>query len=172
MERRSFIRLAGLTTFGLMAGGNLVASALKMSNHQLIEIKPPNIHVRHGFFNLQVPNEKGLLIQRDIFNQNGLEAISEDRIASIKISDKNIAHYGIINKEGFNSKSKKLTAFKIKANSSKSIKIDSPCLIFSEYDDFLVDGESISKQQAIKKTQSGMVKLTSTKAQQLIIFNI
>ena len=42
MERRSFIRLAGLTTFGLMAGGNLVASALKMSNHQLIEIKPPN----------------------------------------------------------------------------------------------------------------------------------
>ena len=106
MERRSFIRLAGLTTFGLIAGGNLVASALKMSNHQLMEINPPNIHVRHGFFNLQVPNEKGLLIQRDIFNQNGLEAISEDRIASIKISDKNIAHYGIINKEGFNSKSK------------------------------------------------------------------
>ena len=149
MERRSFIRLAGLTTFGLMAGGNLVASALKMSNHQLMEINPPNIHVRHGFFNLQVPNEKGLQIQRDIFNQNGLDGISENRMVSIKVS-----------------------AFKIKANSSKSIKIDSPCLIFSEHDDFLVDGESISKQQAIKKHQSGMVKLTSIKAQHLIIYTI
>ena len=172
MERRSFIRLAGLTTLGLMAGGNLFASALKMRKSEFIEIKPPNIHVRHGFFNLQVPNEKGLQIQRDIFNQNGLEAISEDRIASIKISDKNIAHYGILNKEGFNSKSKKLTAFKIKANSSKSIKIDSPCLIFSEHDDFLMDGESISKQQAVMKHQSGMVKLTSTKDQHLIIYTI
>ncbi len=172
MERRSFIRLAGLTTFGLMAGGNLVASALKMSNHQLIEIKPPNIHVRHGFFNLQVPNEKGLQIQRDIFNQNGLDGISENRMVSIKVSEEHKESFGIINKKGFQSKSKRLSAINLKANSSKSIIVDSLCLIFSEHDDFLVDGESISKQQAFKKHQSGMVKLTSTKDQHLIIYTI
>ena len=172
MERRSFIRLAGLTTFGLIAGGNLVASALKMSYHQLMEIKPPNIHVRHGFFNLQVPNEKGLQIQRDIFNQNGLDGISENRMVSIKVSEEHKESFGIINKKGFKSKSKELSAIKLKANSSQSIEVDSPCLIFSEHDDFLVDGESISKRQAVKKNQSGMVKLTSIKAQHLIIFNI
>ena len=172
MERRSFIRLAGLTTFGLIAGGNLVASALKMSYHQLMEIKPPNIHVRHGFFNLQVPNEKGLQIQRDIFNQNGLDGISENRMVSIKVSEEHKESFGIINKKGFQSKSKELSAIKLKANSSQSIEVDSPCLIFSEHDDFLVDGESISKRQAVKKHQSGMVKLTSIKAQHLIIFNI
>jgi len=172
MERRSFIRLAGLTTFGLMAGGNLVASALKMSYHQLMEIKPPNIHVRHGFFNLQVPNEKGLQIQRDIFNQNGLDGISENRMVSIKVSEEHKESFGIINKKGFKSKSKELSAIKLKANSSQSIEVDSPCLIFSEHDDFLVDGESISKRQAVKKHQSGMVKLTSIKAQHLIIYTI
>ena len=172
MDRKSFIRLAGLTTFGLMAGGNLVASALKMSYHQLMAIKPPNIHVRHGFFNLQVPNEKGLQIQRDIFNQNGLDGISENRMVSIKVSEEHKQSFGIINKKGFKSKSKELSAIKLKANSSQSIEVDSPCLIFSEHDDFLVDGESISKQQAFKKHQSGMVKLTSTKDQHLIVYTI
>ena len=90
MERRNFIRLAGLTTIGLMAGGQLFASALRQSNHQLLTIEPPNIHVRHGFFNLQIPHNNELHIQRDIFNQNGFESIAKDRMASIKISDKNV----------------------------------------------------------------------------------
>ena len=172
MDRKSFIRLTGLTTFGLMAGDNLFASAFKMSENKLIEIKPPNIHIRHGFFSLQVPNENGLHIQRDIFNQNGLEEISEDRMVSIKISGEHKESFGIINKKGFKSKSKRLSAINLKANSSKSIIVDSPCLVFSEHDDFLVDGISFSKQQAIKIHQSCLVKLTSTEAQHLIIYNI
>ena len=172
MDRKSFIRLTGLTTLGLMAGGNLFASAYKMSKNQFIEIKPPNIHVRHGFFNLQVPNENGLHVQRDIFNQNGLDGISENRMVSIKVSEEHKESFGIINKKGFKSKSKKLSAIKLKANSSKSIKVDSPCLIFSEHDDFLIDGISFSKKQAVMKHQSCTVKLTSTKDQHLILYNI
>ena len=93
-------------------------------------------------------------------------------MVSIKISGEHKESFGIINKKGFQSKSKRLSAINLKANSSKSIIVDSPCIIFSEHDDFLVDGESISKQQAVKKHQSGMVKLTSIKAQHLIIYNI
>lgn len=171
MDRKSFIRLVGLTSFGLMAGSNLFASALKMRKNQFIEIKPPNIHVRHGFFNLQVPNENGLHIHRDIFNQNGLEKISEDRMVSIKISEDHKEKFGIINKNGFQSKSKRLSVINLKANSSKSIKVDSSCLIFSEHDDFLVDGMPFTKQQAVKIQQPCLVKLTSKKAQYLIIYN-
>lgn len=170
MERRSFISLAGLTTFGLMAGSNLFASVFK--NRELIEIEPPNIHVRHGFFNIQTANRNGIFIQRDIFNQNGLEEISEDRMVSIKISEEHKESFGIINKKGFQSKSKRLSAINLKVNSSKTIKVDSPCLIFSEHDDFIVDGISFSNQEAVKIHQPCLVKLTSTKAQHLILYTI
>jgi len=172
MDRKSFIRLVGLTSFGLMAGSNLFASALKMRENQFIEIKPPNVHVRHGFFNLQVSNENGLHIHRDIFNQNGLEEISEHRMVSIKISEDHKENFGIINKKGFQSKSKRLSGINLKANSSKSIKVNSPSFIFSEYDDFLVDGIPFSKQQAVKIQQPCLVKLTSKKTQHLIIYSI
>jgi hypothetical protein len=104
IERKNFIRLAGLTTFGLMTNGSLFTSALNSSNHQVIDIKPPNIHVRHGFFNLQIINTNELQIQRDIFNRNGLELISKDRMVSIKRSTARHKIFGVINQNAFKSK--------------------------------------------------------------------
>jgi|TARA_B110000091_G_scaffold212327_1_gene258816 hypothetical protein len=170
MERSTFIKLAGLTTFGFMTVGNLFASVFK--RQELIEIDTPSIHLRHGVFNLQITKYDGFHIQRDIFNRNGLEKISEDRITSIKISDKDIENYVTLSKIGFNSNSKGLYAIKLKANRTSSMEINSPSLIFSEHDEFLVDGIFISKQQAVMKHQPCLVKLTSTKEQYLIIYNI
>ena len=170
MERRTFIKLSTLTSFGLIVGGNVFASVFK--NEELIEIEAPNIHVRHGIFNLQATNHNGLHIQRDVFNRNGLEEISEDRMVSIKISDNNKDSFCTIDKTGLHGKSRKLSAVKLKANNSRSIKIDSPSLIFSEHDDFLIDGMLILKQQAIMKKQRCVVKLRSTKDQHLVIYNI
>ena len=133
---------------------------------------PPNIQVRHGYFNLQETNQSGFHIQRDVFNENGLEAISDNRMTSIKVSDKNITHFGILDKTGFKSKSKRFSTIRLKANRATSIKVESRNLIFSEFDEFVVDGVKISKQQAVIKNQSGIVKLTSTEDQYLIIYNV
>lgn len=143
MERSTFIKLTGLTTFGIMAGGNLFASVFE--SQELLEIDAPKIHVRHGYFNLQEANQSGFYIQRDVFNKNGLEGISDNRMTSIKVSDKNITHFGILDKTGFKSKSKRFSTVRLKANRATSIQVDSRNLIFSEFDEFVVDGVKILK---------------------------
>lgn len=170
MKRRGFIRLAGLTTFGFMAGGNLFASVLKMSNSKLIEISPPNIHVRHGFFNLQVTHKNGLHVQRDIFNQTGLETVSNDRMISLKITDENIETFGIKDKLGFNSKSNRITAISLEANKITSINIDSSSLLFSEYDELTVEGTLVKTDKAFIQPSKTTLAVLSKSNQSIFIY--
>ena len=170
MKKRTFIRLSGLTSIGILAGGNLFASSFKIRNQQFINIEAPNIHVRHGFFNIQTANHNGLYVQRDIFNKNGLEALSDDRIVSIKISDQEIETYGISDNTGFNSKSNKLVAIKLEANKTTSIKIDTPSLIFSEHGKIELNGMSVSMNQAVIQDSSIELELLSESNQSVFIY--
>jgi len=170
MERSSFIRLTGLATFGLMAGGNLFASAPKIRKPQLIEIKPPKLHVRHGFLNLQSDNQKGLHIQRDVFNKNGLQTISEDRMVSIKISDENKETFGIKDKIGFESKSKNFSALQLRANSTTSIKVDSPSLLFSEFGGLTINGILVENNRAFYQKSKGEVTIFTKTNQCVFVY--
>ncbi len=172
MERRTFIKLSGLTTFGLLAGGNLIASAFNMKNYQLVEINLPNIHVRHGFFNLQTANQNRLAVQRDIFNQNGLEEISEYRMVSIKISEGHKESFGITNKNGFKSKSNRLSAIQLKANGSKSINVDSPSLIFAEFNRLTINGVLVENNQAFIQYSKKELEIKSESNQSVFIYKI
>jgi hypothetical protein len=67
---------------------------------------------------------------------------------------------------------KKLSAIKLIANTTTSVQINYPSLIFSEFDDFLVDDIKISKQQSVKIQQPGLVNLTSAKNQHIMIYSI
>ena len=172
MGRRNFIRLTGLTTFGLIAGRNLFASVFKEVNYELIEIKPPKIHVRHGLFNIHSTTNNRLHIQRDIFNGNGLEQISEERMVSIKISDINGETFGISNKKEFKSKSSKLTAMKLSKHQSSMISIDSPSIIFSEFDGLHIDGINIKNDQAFLQNHSVEMKISSEANQFVFVYKI
>ena len=172
MERRNFIKLAGFTTFGLMSVNNIFASNLKLLSYELIEIVPPNVHVRHGFFNVQKKENKAFHIQRDIFNNDGLENISDDRMASIKISDKNIESYGILDKTNFNSKSKRLSAISLRANKSTSMKLDSPCIIFAEYNKLTINGVVVEKDQAFVQYSRKEIVILSESNQSVFIYKI
>ncbi len=170
MERRNFIKLSGLTTFGLVAGSNLFAFGLEIKNHQLIEINRPNIHVRHGFFNLQTPNQNKLYVQRDLFNKSGLEAISEDRMASIKIVRDNDETFGIMDHKGFKSTSKKLSAIKLKANKITFVNVDTQSLIFAEYDALRINGTIVKNDHAFCQTSKGEIGILSKINQSVFIY--
>ena len=171
MERRDFIRFTGLTTLGLITGSNLLASAFTAAKHEFIEIKPPKIHVRHGLFNVHSNKNNGLHIQRDIFNGNGLEQISEERMASIKISDITGETFGISDKNEFKSNSSLLTAIKLVANKATSIKIDSPSIVFSEFEELSVNGALVKNDRAILQTSKAELRVLSNKNQYLFIYS-
>ena len=116
MNRRRFIKLASLTSIALAASGNIYSRSLVEKNSSLISVLAPNIHVRHGQFNLQSGQVKGLHIQRDIFNHNGLQTISKDRIVSVKVSEQNQDFFGVCDNGDFKSDSKSLSAIQLKAN--------------------------------------------------------
>ena len=172
MERRHFIALTGLSTLGLLAGSNLFASVFKEVNHELIEIKPPTIHVRHGVFNLQTTRHNGIKIQRDIFNRDGLSQISHRRIVSIKISDSNKETFGISEASGFRSESNKLTALKLIANKTISINIDSPSAIVSEFEEIYINTLLVNNNQAFVQYSKAETRILSNYDQSIFIYKL
>lgn len=170
MEKRRFIQLAGFTSIGLFTGVSLLASMLMEGNSQIIEIQAPNIHVRHGNFNLQVANQQGLQIQRDIFNKNGLLAVTTDRMVSIKISDEQRNVYGVNDKNGFYSKSKYLSAIDLQAKESSLVNISSPCILFAEFGDLIVNGKVVKNHQAFYLKSSENVSVLSEVDQSVFIY--
>ena len=172
MERRGFIKRVGLSTAGVMIGSSLFASVFKRKQFELIEIDFPRIHVRHGFYNLQGSSDKGLQIQRDVFNENGLEQISENRMVSVKVSDSGKENFGILDKEEFKSKSNKLSALKLKANELIYVNVDAPCLIFSEIGTLIISGKVVNSNQAISLTSKKGVALNSEVNQSVFIYKL
>ena len=172
MERRSFIRLTSLTSIGLLAGGNLFASTFKNTNHELIEIEAPTIHVRHGSFNIQPSNQNKINIQRDIFNANGLEQLSENRMVSIKVTNNNSSTFGVLGNKNIKSNDEKLVSIKLSQNNSKSVKVTSPSIIFSEYDEISVNGIILKKNQAYIQYVNSEISLLSKRNQAVLIYKL
>ena len=172
MERKSFIRLTGLTAIGYAAGGSLFASAFKRDSYRLVGIEPPKIHVRHGLFNVQTTKLSGLHVQRDIFNKNGLDALSDNRILSLMISDSNKKTFGVGDQQGFTSKSDKLSVIKIESGTTVSVKIDSPSLLFAEFGELSVNDILVKNDQAMIQYSNAEVKISSLASQLLFIYKL
>ena len=134
MERRTFIKLSGLTTIGLLAGNNVLAFTEKR-DYKLIPIQAPKIHIRHGNFNLQSVNNGSFNIQRDIFTKDGSDKISTHRMVSIKIKDGKKETYGILRKSEIKNSSQQLSVIKLTPKKTSSIVVTESSVIFSESND-------------------------------------
>jgi hypothetical protein len=162
MERDTFIKLSGLTAIGF----------LQFKNHELIEITPPTLHNSHGLFNIQDIKKNHLYIQRDLFNKNGLQIITENRISSIKISNGNIENFGVLSKNGFKTASKNLSAIALNSGKTTAIQIDSQSIIFSEYDSLTIEGLVMANNYAFIQHAKGEIAITSKVNQSLFIYKL
>ena len=172
MLRRDFIKQGALTAFGLMVGGSLFATAFERCEFKLIDIDFPIVHMRHGFYNIQGTNDKILQVQRDIFNQNGLVKIAENRFVSIKVSESRNETFGVLNKEGLRSKSNKLVAAKLNAKKTVTVIVDSPSIIFSEFEKIKVGGVLVKSHQAVFINSKQDITVHSDVNQSVFIYTI
>ena len=92
-------------------------------------------------------------------------------MASIKISDITGETFGISDKNEFKSNSSLLTAIKLVANKATSIKIDSPSIVFSEFEELSVNGALVKNDRAILQTSKAELRVLSNKNQYLFIYS-
>ena len=172
MQRKTFIRVSALTTIGLWAGLDLFA--INTVKPSIISLQEPTLHVRHGLFDLQSPASKegGLFIQRDVFTKSGLEQVSLERMTSIEIKDKSMEAFGVLNENGFECNSTKISAIKLKKNQSYSIDLKHPSLLFAEIYNLKIDGREIKKDQGIVINQSAKIEVVSEEDQYIILYAI
>ena len=170
MERATFIKLSGLTAIGFLTSGIIFSAELNRKNYRSIKISLPNLHARHGFFNLQNVKKGELHIQRDLFNKNGLQTISNNRMTSLKISHKNEDFYGILNLQGFKTNSKQISSIKLLANNRTTINLDSQSLLFSEYDSIAINGIDFESDIAYLQNKSGKVTISSKIDQSIFVY--
>jgi len=168
MERRTFVKLVGLSSAGLAVGNESLAIT---THKQVISINEPKVHVRHGLFNLQNQglNNKDFFVQRDIFCRNGLNDISSDRISTISVKYDGKESFGIISNNVFNSKTTKIQAIRLTKNRSKHIKIKRPSLIFGEFAEFTADNAKINSDRSLL-VDASEIKFTSKEDQYIILY--
>ena len=172
MDRRRFTKIIGIFSFFSLLGNELLASIYNIENVKLIRISPPNIHVRHGLFSLDIKTTNSINVKRDIFNRSGLNLISQNRIASITVVEVSKNAFGVLSENKFSSQSKSLEAIKIESNINITIDIDSPCLIFSEIEEFNINNLKLFKTEAAVIKFPQKLILGSDLAQHIFIYRL
>ncbi len=170
MHRRKFIKLAGFSAMGQLIGLQVLASNFLGYTYNIIDILPPQIHVRHGYLNLEHKTCDGLLIQRDVFNKNGLEQVASKRMTSIKISEGNLTTFGVCSEGLLVEPVGSLKTVELKKGRIQTLKLSSPSILFSEYEEFKINELQIGRDKALYYKSNANLKIESKKEQSIFIY--
>lgn len=160
-----------LSSIGLLMSNQLLATS---EEEILLSIAPPEIHVRHGMFDLQStpPAAEKLHIQRDIFSRNGLQLAANDRMTSVKVCLHSQEILAVLSPDNFRSNSSLLSAQLLSSSRNQSLVIDQPSLLFSEYDALRINGQKILKDQGLLVSASSKIHVSSENEQFVMILSL
>ncbi len=172
MDRKEFLRSMGLFSSVLVVGVSPIKILGQSDKDTVIDIGSPLIHVRHGLYNIPNSSHEGIRVQRDIFNQNGLEAMSKNRMMSIHISEHGRQTSAVWDHQRITTQSDKLSTRALSPHRTLQLDIEKPSLIFSEFGDLKINGTSLSDKQAWLQSHSGAIAITSHIPQQLFLYQL